>query len=67
MCDFYGFNGYQSVFNDNWRNSKKYTEEEGYKSRAFYKFKRDIFRFSADMQGKLDGDFYWNGGIGVLG
>lgn len=67
MCDFYGFNGYQSVFNDNWRNSKKYTAEEGYKSRAFYKFRRDLFRFSADIQGKLGWKFYWNAGVGVLG
>lgn len=67
MCDFYGFNGYQSIYNDSWVNSKKYTESEGYKSRAFYKFKRDIFRFSADMQGKLAGPLYWNAGIGLLG
>lgn len=67
MCDFYGYNGYQSIYNEQWVNSKKYTEEEGYKSRAFYKFKRDIFRFSADIRGKLAGPLYWNAGIGVLG
>lgn len=67
MCDFTGYNGYQSVFNDNWRNSKKYTAEEGYKSRAFYKFGRDLFRFSADIQGNISGNWYWNAGIGLLG
>ncbi|HON21115.1 MAG TPA: hypothetical protein PLW70_07260, partial [Bacteroidales bacterium] len=41
MSDFFGYNGYQSVYNDVWRNSKKYTVEEGYKTRAFYKYRRD--------------------------
>ncbi len=67
MCDFSGFNGYQSVYNDVWRNSKKYTAEEGYKSRAFYKFKRDLFRVSADIQGNIAGSWFWNSGIGLLG
>ena len=67
MCDFYGFNGYQTVFNDKWKNSKKYSAEEGYRSRAYYKFKRDLFRFSADIQGNLSGNYYWNAGVGVLG
>ncbi len=67
MCDFTGFNGYQSVFNDNWRNSKKYSTEEGYKSRAFYKFRRDIFRVSADIQGHIYNKWNWNVGVGVLG
>lgn len=67
MCDFYGYNGYQTVFNDVWRNSKKYTAEEGYRTRAFYKFKRDIFRFSADIQGTIHGNWKWNAGLGVLG
>jgi len=67
MCDFYGYNGYSSVYNDSWVNSKKYTTETGYKSRAFYKFQRDILRFSADIQGKLGWKFYWNAGVGVLG
>jgi len=67
MCDFTGFNGYQSIFNDNWRNSKKYSAEEGYKSRAFYKYKRDLFRFSADIEGKIHSYWNWNIGVGVLG
>ncbi|NLE63359.1 MAG: BamA/TamA family outer membrane protein [Bacteroidales bacterium] len=66
MCDFFGYNGYQSVYNDTWRNSKKYTVDEGYKSRAFYKYKRDLFRFAADMQGTIYQKLKWNVGIGIL-
>ncbi|MBP7102337.1 MAG: BamA/TamA family outer membrane protein [Bacteroidales bacterium] len=66
MCDFFGYNGYQSVYNDTWRNSKKYTVAEGYKSRAFYKYKRDIFRFAADMQGTIYHKWKWNAGLGLL-
>ena len=61
MCDFYGFNGYSSIFNDNWRNSKKYSVEEGYKSRAFYKFKRDLLRVAADIQGTIHKNWKWSG------
>lgn len=66
MCDFYGFNGYSSVYNDKWRNSKKYSIEEGYKSRAFYKFKRDVLRVAADIQGPIAHNLKWNFGAGVL-
>ena len=66
MCDFFGYNGYQSVYNDVWRNSKKYTVDEGYKTRAFYKYKRDLFRFAADLQGTISNKWKWNAGLGVL-
>ena len=67
MCDFYGYNGYTSVYNNVWRDSKHYTAEEGYRSRAYYKMKRDLFRFAADIQGPIGNNWYWNGGIGFLG
>ena len=67
MCDFYGFNGYTSIYNNVWRDSKHYTAEEGYKSRAFYKFKRDLFRVAADISGNIGGNWYWHGGVGMLG
>lgn len=66
MCDFFGYNGYQSIYNDPWRNSKKYTPEEGYKTRAFYKYKRNIFRFAADIQGSIYQKWKWNAGLGIL-
>lgn len=67
MCDFYGYNGLMSVYNDQWRDSKHFTTEEGYKSRAFYKFKRDLFRAAADIQGPIGRNWYWNAGLGFLG
>ena len=48
MCDFYGFNGYQSQYNFDWHNWKKKTSKmahpEEYQSRVFYKYKRDLIR-----------------------
>jgi len=67
MSDFLGYNGYQSIYNDNWRNSKKYSVEDGYKSRAFYKYKRDLLRVAADISGTISGKWKWATGLGVLG
>lgn len=62
MCDFYGFNGYQSHYN------AAYTDaaSDRYISRAYYKMKRDIFRFSTDLQGTIEKPWYWNVGLGLL-
>lgn len=46
--DFYGFNGYQSVFNKDWEDDSSDT----YKTRMFYKHKRNMFRTKLDFQGK---------------
>ena len=62
MCDFFGYNGYQSVYRAGWRDQ----QSDEYLSRAFYKYKRDIFRISADIQGKLAGSWHWNVGLGLL-
>lgn len=62
LCDFYGYNGYQSVFHSEWIDEK----DTAYFSPAFYKMKRDIFRFSADLQGHITGCWYWNVGLGIL-
>jgi len=66
MSDFLGYNGYQSVYNDNWRNSKKYSAAEGYKTRAFYKYRRDLLRVAADIQGTVKGKWKWAAGLGIL-
>ena len=63
LSDFYGFNGYQAVYNPDWTND----ESDMYVSRAFYKMKRDLFRFATDIQGGLSNNWYWNAGAGVLG
>ena len=62
MCDFYGFNGYQSEYNAAYSNQ----DDPAYISRAYYKYRRDLFRFSADLQGTIRKPWYWNAGIGVL-
>jgi outer membrane protein assembly factor BamA len=61
--DFYGFNGYESVFNSTW--SKDYTNSD-YRSDMFYRFKRNEFRFKNDFQGKLSGDHIkWSAGFAI--
>jgi len=58
--DFYGFNGYQSVY-------QSALEEEGsedYISRMFYRYERNLFHFSALLQDEIqDGPFRWMAGI----
>ena len=61
MCDFFGFNGYQSLYNKDW-------------SRGTYKFKRDLIRVAADIEGPFTKqqtsrtkNLKWNVGLGVLG
>ena len=63
--DFYGFNGYESVYNDDWM---KYDKETGpvspYRSAMFYRFQRNQFRFKNDFQGKLTGEnIKWSAGF----
>ena len=71
MCDFYGFNGYQSVYDQDFHKWKKDQSKMGdpaeYQSRAFYKYKRDLFRFAADIEGTIWKNIKWNAGLGVLG
>lgn len=71
MCDFYGFNGYQSVYNKDWAFWKKKTEKmsnpDAYQSRVYYKYKRDLIRVAGDIEGTIYKDLKWNAGLGVLG
>lgn len=72
MCDFYGFNGYQTVYDKSLHFWKKDLAKMGpdyanYQSRVFYKYKRDLIRFAADIEGTIYKDLKWNVGIGVLG
>ena len=62
MCDFYGFNGYESEY------VEAYTDSDSpeYITRAYYKMKRDLFRFSGDLQGEISKPWYWNVGLGLL-
>ena len=63
ICDFYGYNGYQTVLNREWINQKKYADI--YVSRVFYKSRRDMLRIAADLSGNFYGKWHWNAGIGV--
>ena len=62
MCDFYGFNGYSSY------HFPEYSTQNDlrYISRAYYKYRRDLFRLSADLQGSIAKNLFWNTGIGLL-
>jgi len=62
MYDFYGFNGYESIFNLSWADD----ESTDYRSRAFYKYDRKLIRFTTDFQGNLKNEkFGWVAGIGL--
>lgn len=63
LCDFYGFNGYQTVYNAEWASKKS----ENCVSRAFYKSQRDLLRVAADIDGSIGDNWYWNAGVGMLG
>ena len=70
MCDFYGFNGYQSIYNQSlhkWNKNPEKMDVDTYQSRAFYKYKRNLFRFAADIEGTIWKNIKWNAGVGVLG
>src|SRR5512133_940717 len=59
---FYGFNGYDAVLNKNWMDYK--LSSDIYRTRMFYRYERNQFRFKNDFQGKLSGDhFKWSGGF----
>jgi outer membrane protein assembly factor BamA len=59
---FYGFNGYESVYNKDWMDDK--LASPPYRTRMFYRFQRNQFRFKNDFLGKLSGDHIkWSAGF----
>jgi outer membrane protein assembly factor BamA len=61
--DFYGFNGYRSVYEPKWADE----EDPAYVSRMFYRLDRKLFRFTADLQGRLHGEHLrWLAGLAVM-
>ena len=59
---FYGYNGYESVYNKDWMDNK--LSSDIYRSRMFYRYQKNQFRFKNDFQGKLSGDhFKWSAGL----
>ena len=60
---FYGFNGAESIFNADWMDE----EAADYRSRMFYRFERNLFRFKSDFQGRLAGEhLQWSAGLTFL-
>lgn len=59
---FYGFNGYESVYNEEWMNDE--LSSPPYRTRMFYRMERNQFRFKNDFQGKLAGEnLKWSAGF----
>lgn len=48
---FFGFNGYESVYNYNWEDDSQ--PDSIYKSRVFYRMNRKFFRTKIDFQGDI--------------
>jgi|FLOH01.1.fsa_nt_gi hypothetical protein len=57
---FYGFNGYDAVYNHSWEESSNLDD---YKSRVFYRQKREFFRVKLDFQGDIVGKLNWLAGF----
>lgn len=61
--DFYGFNGYNAVVNEDWFDDTS----DAYKTRMFYKYDRKMFRFKVDLQGRFSGEnLRWAAGVNLL-
>jgi outer membrane protein assembly factor BamA len=59
---FYGFNGYETVYNKDWTDSDLPANK--YRSRMFYNIERNQFRFKNDFRGNITGDhFMWAAGF----
>ena len=57
---FYGYNGYESVYNKSWVTE----DDESYKTRLFYRYKREFFRFKIDFQGDIiENKLHWLAGF----
>ena len=61
--DFYGYNGYEAVYNAGWINDSDPT----YHSRVFYNHERKLFRFALDFQGRFgNSPLHWIAGMAHL-
>lgn len=63
MCDFYGFNGYQTPYHESWIDDENTSD---YLTRAYYKMKRDLFKLNIDLQHTIAGNWNWNAGVGIF-
>jgi outer membrane protein assembly factor BamA len=59
--NFYGFNGYDAVYNKEWMDEDL---SDSYRTSMFYRFQRNQFRFKNDFQGKLASEHIkWSAGF----
>ncbi len=62
--DFYGFNGYNAVYNSIWEDDN--AENDDYVSRMFYRHERKLIRFKADFSQPIkDTHWKWLAGMGI--
>jgi len=59
---FLGLNGYDAVYNHLWEE----TSSDEYRSRVFYRQKREFFRIKLDFQGKMVGNLNWLAGFNLF-
>jgi outer membrane protein assembly factor BamA len=61
--DFYGFNGFASVYNKAWVDDEMNPD---YRSRLFYAMQRHLFRFKNDFVGNIgENNWHWNAGLSI--
>ena len=64
--DFYGFNGYQAIYDLDYE--QEGYDQEGNANRLYYRHSRQLLRLKADFQGAIKGQkFRWLGGIAYYG
>ncbi len=64
--DFYGFNGYQAVYDLDYE--QEGVDQFGNANRLFYRHSRELLRIKADFQGEIVGQkLRWLGGIAYYG
>ena len=64
--DFYGFNGYQAVYDLDFE--QEGLDQHGNANRLYYKHSRQLLRLKADFQGEIQGQkLRWLGGIAFYG
>jgi hypothetical protein len=59
--NFFGWNGYEAVYNPGWEDSDEPVDV--YRNVVFYRYDNKMFRFKADLQGKIRGPFNWLAGL----
>lgn len=60
---FYGFNGYESVYHQEWEDK----DSPSYRTRMFYRHEENLLRFKVDLQGHIGTTpLKWTAGINLL-